>query len=44
MVNRLLSSNEAFALGDYRAGVKVASDSFMDAFDKGREEMSSADI
>jgi len=43
-VNKLLSSNEAFALGAYHAGVNVASAPFMAAFDKGREEVSSADI
>jgi pyruvate/2-oxoacid:ferredoxin oxidoreductase alpha subunit len=43
-VNKLISGNEAFALGDYHAGVKVASAPFMAAFDEGREEVSSADI
>ena len=43
-MKKLLSGDEVFALGDYNAGAKVASYSFMAAFDKGRREVSSADI
>jgi hypothetical protein len=43
-MKKLLYGNEAFALDGYHAGVMVASDPFMAAFDKGREEVSSANI
>ena len=43
-MRKLLSGNKAFAFGACRAVAKLASDPFMAAFDKGREEVSSANI
>jgi hypothetical protein len=43
-VKKLLSGNETFALGVYHARANVADGPLMAASDKGREEVSSANI
>jgi hypothetical protein len=43
-MKKSLFGNEAFALGACHAGAKVSSGPFVATFDKGREEVSSANI